>query len=423
MNGYTLLQPDTDMPVRRLTLTATFAFIILLTAAADLSAELRFNGSARSLFYSRESFPGAFSGDTDDSFRYYQSFGLHMVDKSTVGEIGFHTFFRVRDDLSLDLTDDPESRLYNGYLEWKRKNSSLALGRQWITMGPSSLTLDGFKASRTFGGQVEVTGYLGVQTPYSRHFSLQGWDRAKSGGLHVRTRNLKNASFGFGFQQKSYKGKTTFRELGVDGKLDLPAGLDILGRLDFDLLDAGVQRAVLTGRKRVSGRLSLMGEYRHYQPRLIDKSYFKRFDLEGNEQIRGGVSYTLRPGVSLDASYTGVFFEDENDSYITLGAACPYGSFSYFHGTGASGDEDGFAVSGSYLFAGSWELFADIDYSLYRFYEELDRDYVFSSAFGLNWRPNRTVLAGIELQDMNNDFISRDFRVLLKFTLNYSQIF
>ncbi len=411
------------MFTRRYRLVAASALSLLLSASG-LWAQLTFSGNARSLFYGREIFPGAFSDNTEDSFRYYQSFGLHLVGRGKAGQLGFHTFFQVSDDLSLDLNDDPQSRLYNGYLEWKNKGTNLSLGRQWITLGPSSLTLDGFKASQSIGKAVEVTGYLGTQTPFSRKFDLQGWDSAKSGGFYARTLSLKNAGLGIGLQQKSYKGETTFRELGIDGRIKLPEGVDLLGRADFNLLESGLQRAVLTSRYRpADSRFGFMAEYRHYEPRLFDKSYFKRFDLEGHEQVRGGVTCELKPGVSLNASYTGVYFEDDSDSYITLGAACPYGSVSYFHGTGASGDEDGFAASGSYVFCKAWELFADVDYSLYRFYEELDRDYVFSSAFGLNWRPNRTVLAGLEFQDLNNDFLSKDFRVLLKFALNYSQIF
>ena len=71
--------------------------------------------------------------------------------------------------------------------------------------------------------------------------------------------------------------------------------------------------------------------------------------------------------------------------------------------------------------ASSWA--ADIDYSRYRFYEDEDRDYLFSSIFGFNWRPKKNIMAGLELQDVNNDVLSKDWRLMLKFSLNHRKVF
>jgi len=61
------------------------------------------------------------------------------------------------------------------------------------------------------------------------------------------------------------------------------------------------------------------------------------------------------------------------------------------------------------------ELFADLDYSRFRFYEDEDRDFLFSSIFGLHCKLAGRYQAGIEFEDVNNDTFSKDFRVLLKF--------
>ena len=135
------------------------------------------------------------------------------------------------------------------------------------------------------------------------------------------------------------------------------------------------------------------------------------------------MTYFITPGVSLNASYAAVFFEDENNGYLSLSAACPHGWLTYYRGDGFGGDEDGFAVGASVPVKENFELFANIDYSRYRFYEEEDRDYLFSSVFGFNWRPRRDVTAGVEFQDVNNNVFSKDFRLLLKFAYNFSSAF
>lgn len=397
--------------------------LFTLFRATELSAELLYSGRTQSFLYNHENLYSSPAGAAEDNFRFYQYLRLNLRQRGEKSSVSFQTYIRVTDDFNIDYADDPHWRLYNGYLKWDIRRVSLALGRQWIHLGPGSLTLDGVNISVGSAGKSKLTGYIGLESPYRRKFSLQGWEKARSGGLHFTTKAIRPVTLGIGWYQKNRHGEVAFREVGLNVKARLPGGWHCNGRLDVNLLADKVQKGLL--RLRYSGhkRVHFFGEYKHYQPRLFYQSYFRRFEPKANDQFRGGVTYFITPEVTLNTSYAAVFFEDENSSYLSLSAACPYGWLTYYRGNGFGGDEDGFAVGASLPVREKFEFFADIDYSRYRFYEDEDRDYLFSSIFGLNWRPRKDVTAGIEFQDVNNNVFSKDFRLLIKFTYNFSSSF
>ena len=397
--------------------------ILALCRVNELSAKLIYSGRAQSLLYSYEDLYSSPAAQEENNFRFYQYLRLNLKQRSEKSTLSFHTYLRVTDDLNIDYTDDPHWRLYNGYLTWDKHSSSVTVGRQWIHLGPGSLTLDGINLSVGSAGKSKLTGYLGLESPYSRRFNLQGWEKARSGGLHFTTKAIRRLSLGVGFYQKNRHGEVAFREAGLNAKATLPGGWQLNSRLDVNLLEDKIQKGMVRLRYKGHERVHFFGEYKHYQPRLFYQSYFRRFKPKANDQFRGGMTYFITPGVSLNASYAAVFFEDENNGYLSLSAACPHGWLTYYRGDGFGGDEDGFAVGASVPVKENFELFANIDYSRYRFYEEEDRDYLFSSVFGFNWRPRRDVTAGVEFQDVNNNVFSKDFRLLLKFAYNFSSAF
>ncbi|HUU26319.1 MAG TPA: hypothetical protein VM123_00775 [archaeon] len=363
------------------------------------------------------------NGDETDNFRYFQYLKMKLSNKGEKSSISFRTYLRVSDDLNPEYTDDSLWRLYNGYLQWDRGITSFSLGRQWLHLGPGSLTLDGLKVSIGSQGRHKLTGYFGTESPYSRSFGTLGWERARSGGIYFSTRPVSRADIGLGWYQKNRAGEVALREIGFNGKLRLPIDLDLSGRLDLNLLTDRVQKGIVRFSYRGIKRLSFTGEYKHYEPRLFYQSYFRRFKPEANDQVRGGVVFFLRPEVTLSMTYSAIFFEEESSSYLSLGASCPYGSVTYYRGDGYGGDENGFAVGASLPFAKKFELFADLDYSRYRFYEDEDRDYLFSSIFGINWQPRKDINASLEFEDFNNDAFSKDFRALIKVAYNFSNVF
>ena len=405
----------------------TLVTIILFSLFASLSnlpADLVFSGSSRSLFYSRENYFSPLEDESVHNFRLYQYMRMKLSGRGKKSSISFNTYLRVSDDLNVEYSNDPNWRLYNGYLQLDRGYTQLSVGRQWLHLGPGSMTLDGLKLSFGSPGLTQLTGYAGTESPYGNHFQLNGWDKAKSGGFYLSTRAIRPLTLGLGWYQKSRKGEVALREVGLKCKADLPRDLKLSAGLDVNLLTDRVQKGYCRLNYKGSKRLTFLAEFKHYEPRLFYQSYFRRFNPRANDQLRGGLVYFVTSQVTLNATYSAIFFEDADTRYLSLGAGCPNGWFNYYHGAGFGGDEDGFAVGGNYIFRQKIEIYADLDYSRYRFYEEdEDRDYLFSSIFGINWKPARNILAGLEFQDLNNQFFSKDFRVLLKFAVNYGRIF
>ena len=399
---------------------------ILLTvfcSITELSAKVFFSGGSQSLFYYRENLSAQGDQGSVYNFRFYESVRMKLVGRGEKNSLGFYTFLRTSKDLNVDYTEDPLNKLYNGYLEWVNGRVSAAVGRQWLHLGVGSLTLDGAKVRYAHPRYLEITGYLGTESPYTRHFNLTGWDRAKAGGLFLSTKAVRALKLGFGFHQKDRGGQVALREIGFNGRANLPNDLRLSGRLDVNLLTDRLQKGIFRLRFNGLNKWSFLAEYKHYQPRFFYRSYFQRFDPKANNQVRGGATYYLKPEVTLTGVYSAIFFEDESNGYLSLGVACPYGSATFYRGDGFGGDESGFAAGVSCPVQDKLELFADFDYSRYRFYEDEERDYLFSSIFGFNWRPKRNIMAGIELHDLNNDMLSKDWRLLVKFSVNHRQIF
>ena len=420
----TILNQTIPMQTKTYRFLSALLGICAVLSSGDLKAELLYSGRAQTLLYNYEDLLSTPSASSTDNYRFFQFLRLNLKNRGEKNTVSFHTYLRVTDDLKVNYSDDPNWRLYNGYLQWDTRLTGLTVGRQWLHLGPSSVTLDGVKMSVGGRGPNELTGYIGTESPFTRKFDSNGFSKAGSGGLYFTTREIRNLNLGIGFYQKSRDGETAFRELGVNSTARLSSGFRLYSRLDVNLLNSSVQKGQVRLRYKSSDRVQVFGEFKHYRPRLFYQSYYQKFELDGNNQLRGGVSLFVRPEVSMNASYSAVMLENDTNGFLTLGLSSPNGWVNYYKGHGFGGDQDGFAFGGSLpLAADRFEIFADIDYSRFRFYEEDDRDYLFSSIFGLHWRPSDQLDAGIEFEDVNNDVFSKDFRVLLKFAWNFSSAF
>ena len=414
------------MQTRIYKLLSALLGICAVLLAGSLKAELLYSGRAQTLLYNYEDLLSTPNASSTDNYRFFQFLRLNLKNRGEKNTVSFHTYLRVTDDLKVSYSDDPNWRLYNGYLQWDTRLTGLTVGRQWLHLGPSSVTLDGVKMSVGGRGPNELTGYIGVESPFTRKFDSNGFSKAGSGGLYFTTREIRALNLGIGFYQKNRDGEVAFRELGLNGTARLSSGFRLYSRLDLNLLNSSVQKGQVRLRYQGSQRVHFFGEYKHSEPRLFYKSYFQNFELTGNEQLRGGVTVFLKPEVTLNTSYSEILHESENSGYLSLGLNCPYGSATYYRGNGYGDDENGFAVTASLplvLGRQALELYADLDYSRFKLFELEDRDYLFSSLFGLNGQPRKQITAGVEFEDLNNKMYSKDFRVLFKFAYNFSSVF
>jgi hypothetical protein len=408
--------------------TAFFVLVICLALpVVGRAMTFLYTGQTRSSLYSYERLHHD-PADSDENYRFYQFLRLKLKGVGEKNTVSFNTYMRVSDDLSVDYSSDPNWRMYNAFMQWDTRTSKLSVGRQWLHLGPGSMTLDGVKLELGGTSKLKLTGYLGTESPFSRKFNAGGFDKTGSGGLYVRMKPSRKLSIGAGWYQKNRHGETAFREIGVNANATLPNGFKLYSRLDVNMLTDQIQKGQVRLRYNGHKRFNFFGEYKHYQPRLFYQSYYRRkFKPQGNDQLRGGLNVFLDNDISLNASYSAIMMEDENSGYFTLGASSPHGWFNYFKGHGFGGDEDGFALGGSLPLAHhKFELFGTLDYSRFRYFEldnESDRDYLFSTIFGMHWKPSEIVDAGIEFEDVNNDVFSKDWRMLININVNFSSAF
>lgn len=405
----------------------TLLTISLWLPQAGQAMTFLYSGQARSSLYSYESLYMDPANESDNNYRYHQFLRLNLKGLGEKNKVSFHTYMRVSDDLSVDYASDPNWRMYNAYLKWDTRATSLSVGRQWIHLGPGSMTLDGAKFEVS-GRKASITGYVGTESPFTRKFDSSGYDKAGSGGVYLRVKPVSKLAIGAGWYQKNRYGETAFREFGVNANATLPHGFKLYSRLDYNMLSDEIQKGQVRLRYQGDKRYNFFGEYKHYTPRLFYQSYYQRkFELEGNDQLRGGLNVNVKENVTLSASYSAIMTEDENSGYMTIGASCPFGWANYYLGRGFGGDEDGFAVGGQVPLAeDKLELFGTLDYSRYRYLElddESERDYLFSTIFGMHYRPSECINAGIEFEDVNNDLFSKDWRVLINLNINFSSAF
>ena len=404
---------------------SVFIIILLITSGYSMTAaEVLFSGNSRSMINFRESYLGNGDDGTVDNARFYETVRAKLVGRGESSSFGFHTFLQSSTDFSEDYSTDPIWKLYNAYFQYKNNHADFTLGRQWLHLGPGSLTLDGVKVTLKSGTTCDFTGYIGMESPYSRSFDTGGWDKSQSGGLYFSTRRISKLNLGVGYTQKNYLGETALQEVGLYAKTRLSGPLQFNGRLDFDLKGDQVQKAVLGARYDKKKDYSIMAEYRHYLPRIYYKSYFKKFYYQANDQVRTGISYYLSDWTTVSANYTAIFFDDENNGYLSIDLSCPYGSITYYQGMGFGGDEIGVAVGATYPVCEQLDIYADLDFSKYRFYEhESETDRLFTSMFGFDWKPTRDILTGVEFQNVDNEILNKDWRMLLKFSINGSGVF
>src|SRR3989339_882294 len=113
--------------------------VCAIFSAGSLRAELLYSGRAQTLLYNYEDLlytPGASS---TDNYRFFQYLRLNLKNRGEKNTISFHTYLRVTDDLKVSYPDDPNWRLFNGYLQWDTRLTELSLGRQWLPAAPGHL--------------------------------------------------------------------------------------------------------------------------------------------------------------------------------------------------------------------------------------------------------------------------------------------
>jgi hypothetical protein len=366
--------------------------------------------------------------ETTTYTRAYQAVRLN-VGNLAAKRLSFHTYVQGTTDLSETADSDPRLRLYHAYFSYKTKGYELRLGRQRIYAGTGYGSIDGARA-RIRHSDIELLLYAGALAPADRSGEIGSWDEGKLLGARLSSGRLLKTDIALSFSLRestpvAYTGSITGDKqtpsaiermlVGLDARRTFAGGHSLYARIDYDLNDSALRRTQLSGRYALSSKLSTQLEWYKRAPNIYHNSIFSVFPSKDYQEISGRLHYRATEQVQLTGSYAPVLYD--GDATLRFGLVAAIGtrySIGYYRTTGYALASDGLVGNVYWQLNNQWTLRGELDLASYERYEEADRDELFSSGFGLHYRPTRRLSTEMGVQGLRNPFYDSDMRLFLR---------
>ncbi len=386
----------------RVNLLLLFSLFVL---SFPVYSQIRFNGVLQSSLYTFETPENAQHGD------FYQGLRLRILSKKN-SKIFLNTYLRVAKIGNAAW----EERIYNLYVNWQtpRNRFQVRLGRQFLYRGVINGTLDGILLSATPIPRLRLKLFGGLEAPYRRGFEMVGSDSTAWGGYaSYRFSSLAKLDLSYFHRRRNDISVWHLLGAGLSGKLNQELYYQF--QIDHNLEAETLQglRARLTYYRN---RWSFSGEINSQRPRVFEDSYFRIFELEAYQQLRGGVTYRIH-NYQLGVQYIFTGYEEETTNQVILTVGNRWGVIGLVLQDGFGGSNTGLYGDIRYEFLpGLTVKFYSSYYNFQRHAIEISED---ATAFsgGLIYRPVRAFSIQAEAQQSINSFYDNDFRGL--FRLNY----
>lgn len=324
---------------------------------------------------------------------------------------------RVANDLSNDLPQDTDLRVFGAYLEYARQNwLTVRAGRQFLSPGISAMTLDGGRIDLSYKGDLQLTGYAGT-IPGPSFYDLDrvnSWKDRNAFGGQLKFSGLKPFKVGVAFSQREVNENLDSRVMQFD--LGYSKGRSsVLGRIDYDLFYERVRLASVKPRLKLPGGHSLDLEYFYRRPSLPMSNPFSVVSNKAFNQIRVNPVVRITPTLHALGSLSYTRFVDENNIRVSLGAAYRGQSLGGVISEGYGGRRYGVFAS----------LFRDITEQLQGYFygdmyqykldtEEDDTDPSLSTALGVRYIIGKGFSTRAEGQLLSNRDYEYDTRFYLR---------
>ena len=359
--------------------------------------------------------------------RAYQ-LGIFHLDGLGDRRLSFHTYVRAHGDLSADVNELANFRVFNLYGQWKDPGHGyeVRMGRMRVYAGVGNVAIDGGFGSYRAADFATLEAYAGVQPPFDGEAEVTSWDNRAYGGrltLSHRPRDLKLA---LSFARRNRE-TIDYTQPGVyTGRLlALPAGQEELYGADFSWrirpgatfyhrleLDR-VQRRLKWG----SAILTLAPpaepwtadlEYFHRAPSLYGNSLLSVFDQEDYDEISGRVGYQITPELRLFSHLAATLYDGDNSERFGMGiertGERTSSSLSYSRRAGYGGDLHSVVAAYQHAVGEGLTLRGQGGLSIYKLVAEQDeRNLSFVAALGGEVRPRRNLAIDVELQNLTQD--------------------
>ncbi len=382
--------------------------------------------------------------------RGYQNYLLEF----NSGQWSFNTLAQTEEDVIKKVGRGFAYRFYNFYVKGSNLFGMLdvKLGRQNIFAGTGKGTLDGLNLKVKAGKNKEYqfSVYGGALAPYSYEF--KEYPDIKNnyhfGGMfsYYGVKDL-TASLSYSNKKSTPESYTTFRADSVynlvertitfDGPAEQLAGIDVnytyllkhnfFAKAYFDINQKKLYRAEANVRVQINKDLRGFVEYVYREPHYSYNSIFWVFNYTKNQEISGGLDYTLKNGINIYGRAGVVLYEkDANSTFdtktnsikIQAGFTHPNYGLSFTRYMGYSGESDG--VSAYFQKSVYKELVsasASVNYSNYKLGDYLvDKVNALSGQLGITYRPMPQLSIDIQGQYLINRIYKSDARCLVGFS-------
>ncbi len=420
-----------------------FLSALAVFAATDVAA-VRLLANSSTAAYVQQVAKGGSGDKFENMTRAYERLRFDVSDFSGA-KLSLHGFLTARNQLTGPGAGGTRTRLYHGFLQYRSLPTGpgllrydARLGRQWVTSGVGSGTVDGLSLRLDRGGWGSLTAFGGTL----------GSDRRDRGGLDKPSQSLRfggelelhpqlaagaDPNLAISFAQTRKNDMDDYQRLGGRASLLVRERLRLWSELRHDFLlektygtAAGVEYL-----KRTKG-LRAWAEYNRRSPALGATSVFAFFDTKEVSEFRAGIGSRVFGPYSASFDFARTDFKGGinnvvlGDSIVTRAKVDRSKAFRFTVGRGAysvgarfesgfAGDRTDLVLSGMHDFGEKLNVRVDIGYQDYKYGEtDYENNTAASGLVALAYRvaPDTKITAQIE--GLNNRDLSQDIRLLAR---------
>ncbi len=386
---------------RLLTLT------LILFFCSGLNAQWALNGNLSSWVYSFE------TPDNVQQGNFYQGFHLRARN-GAIPEAAFNTSFQIQKRGDADW----EERVYNTYLDWTASTYQVRLGRQFAYSGVVNGTFDGAMVSLSPIAGLTLKAFGGLDAPLRRSIETAGTDSTFY-GAYASYNYWQEHKADVSFVQQERDSEIIWQQVGAgfNGNF-LDRSLFYILQYEHNLASSEIQgtRARLT---YYWSDWSFHGEYSMQKPRILEDSFFRIFELEEYQQMRGGATYQWN-AIQLGLQYALTNYENDHTQQVIATAGNRYGIIGLVFQEGFAGDNAG--IYGDIRYPVLNQLTLRLYSSYYNYQRqttEITEDAVALSA-GIDYRPIDDIILRADLQESRNSAYDNDLRGLFRLTYMFN---
>ena len=428
-----------DLAVMVIAIVAAGSFL----TATDAEA-WRLNGTSSTAAYIQEVAKQGTQDDFENRTRLYERLRIDVMEMGTPG-LSLHTYGTLSNDVSNQNIGDTRTRLYNTYLQYRVSPAApnafrydARLGRQWVSAGVGSSTIDGLvlAANRAgWGGVTLFGGTLGIETLDQLRFDSLDESYRYGGRIQILPR------FGESYEPElavSFVG-TNRNDVDESMRLGGRVGLRVRRQLwmwtevrhDF-LLDETYGTAAGIEFLKPSKLLRVWAEFNHRTAALPATSFFSTWDTKPISELRGGIGTGISGPIRLIFDFTRTDFKAEA-SYVDVGGtpvsrsevdrATSYrfvlernaAQIGVRFSSGFGGDRTGLVASLNQDIGERVNVVLDVGYESYDYgSNDYEENTAASGILALSYKAAQDTRVTAQIEALNNRDLKQDIRLLAR---------